>query len=87
MPAQEIRVRLSRDHPCPYCGGPLGRSPQADHIHSVAKGGLSTIQNMVYICVQCNNKKSHMTLTAFAAREVRDLPEILKRLRALGKEF
>jgi 5-methylcytosine-specific restriction endonuclease McrA len=53
----------------------------------VAKGGLSTRQNMVYICVECNIRKSHMTLTAFAAREGRVLADILERLRALGKEF
>src|SRR5258708_8362469 len=84
---EAIKVVLPRDHPCPYCGGPLGHSPHADHIHPVAKGGLSTMQNMVYICAQCNSRKSHMTLTAFAAKEGRDLTEILARLRALGKEF
>jgi 5-methylcytosine-specific restriction endonuclease McrA len=85
--AKQIRLVLPRDHPCPYCGGPLGNSPHADHIHPVAKGGLSTRQNMVYICTECNTKKSHTTLTAFAAKEGRDLTEILARLRALGKEF
>jgi len=85
--AQEIRMSLPRNHPCPCCGGPLGSVPHADHIHPVAKGGLSTRQNMVYICMECNIKKSHMTLTAFAAIEGRDLADILKRLRALGKEF
>jgi HNH endonuclease len=85
--AQEIRLVLPRNHPCPYCGESLGNSPHADHIHPVAKGGLSTKQNMVYICKECNIKKSHTTLTAFAAKEGRDLAEILARLRALGKEF
>ncbi len=85
--AQEIRLVLPRNHQCPYCGGPLGSAPHADHIHPVAKGGLSTRQNMVYICIDCNFKKSHMTLTAFAAKEGRDLAGILARLRALGKEF
>lgn len=85
--AQGIRLRLPRDHPCPYCGGPLGSAPHADHIHPVGKGGLSTIENMVNICAQCNSRKSHMTLTAFVAKEGRDLAGILARLRALGKEF
>ncbi len=85
--AQAIIPKLPRDHQCPYCGGPLGNSPHADHIHPVAKGGLSTWQNMVYICMKCNIKKSHATLTAFAAKEGRDLTAILARLRTLGKEF
>jgi 5-methylcytosine-specific restriction endonuclease McrA len=85
--AQQIKVILPRNHPCPYCGGQLGSAPHADHIHPVAKGGLSTKQNMVYICMECNIRKSHMTLTAFTAMEGRDLAGILERLRALGKEF
>lgn len=83
---QEIRLILPRNHPCPYCGGPLGDSSQADHIHPVAKGGLTTRHNMVNVCVTCNNKKSHMTLTAFIAKEGKDLPQILATLRALGKD-
>jgi 5-methylcytosine-specific restriction endonuclease McrA len=85
--AGTIKLVLPRDHPCPYCGGPLGVSPHADHIHPVAKGGLSTLQNMVYICASCNSKKTHHTLTAFAAKEGKNLDQILARLRALGKEF
>jgi 5-methylcytosine-specific restriction endonuclease McrA len=85
--AGTIKLVLARDHPCPYCGGSLGISPHADHIHPVAKGGLSTLQNMVYICVSCNNKKSHDMLTAFAAKHGKSLEEILVRLRGLGKEF
>jgi hypothetical protein len=41
---------------------------------------------MVYVCQQCNNLKSDSTLTAFIAKEGRDLAKILDRLRELGKD-
>ena len=44
-------------------------------------------QNMVYICVPCNNRKGNQTLTAFITNESRDLSTILSRLRALGKDY
>jgi hypothetical protein len=37
---------------------------------------------MVYICAPCNSKKSHETLTAFAAKEGKNLQEILVFRRA-----
>jgi hypothetical protein len=41
---------------------------------------------MVYVCQQCNNIKSDSTLTAFIAKEGKDLNVILATLRALGKD-
>ncbi len=40
---------------CPYCGEALGDEPHADHIYPVSHGGLSTTENMVFICSTCNN--------------------------------
>jgi 5-methylcytosine-specific restriction endonuclease McrA len=85
--AAAIRENLPRDHPYPYCGGPLGDAPHANHIHPISKGGLSIRQNMVYICASCNNRKGNQTLTAFVAKEEKDLAVILQRLRQLGKDY
>ena len=84
--AETVKMSLPKDHPCPYCGGPLGDAPHADHIHPISKGGLSVKQNMVYICARCNNRKGNQTLTAFVHQEGKDLVAILQRLRSLGKD-
>jgi 5-methylcytosine-specific restriction endonuclease McrA len=84
--ADVIRAKLPRHHRCPYCNGPLGSSPHADHIYPVSKGGRSTPHNMVYICARCNNRKGNQTLTGFAAVEGLDLHNILNRLRELKKD-
>jgi 5-methylcytosine-specific restriction endonuclease McrA len=55
--AESVKRKLSRDHPCPYCGQGLGTSPHADHIYPVSRGGLSVISNMVFVCQICNQKK------------------------------
>lgn len=42
---------------CPYCEEEFSQEKNkvhADHIHPVDKGGLSTKENMVYICQECN---------------------------------
>jgi hypothetical protein len=41
---------------------------------------------MVYVCRECNALKSDSTLTAFIAKERRDLAKILDALRQLGKD-
>ena len=50
---------------CPYCGDSLGESPHADHIYPVSKGGLSTVDNMIYVCQSCNRSKGDKTLMNF----------------------
>ena len=79
-------MREKQTH-CPYCGGGLGAQPHADHIYPVAKGGLSTIANMVLVCAECNNKKAEHTLTAFIRLYGLDRGAIETRLTELGKDF
>lgn len=55
--AELFRKKLPRNHPCPYCGGPLGNDAQLDHIHPVSHGGQNTAENLVYACRSCNSKK------------------------------
>jgi 5-methylcytosine-specific restriction endonuclease McrA len=85
--AAAIRVRLARTTKCPYCGGPLGDSAHADHIHPVAKGGLSTAGNMVLVCQPCNIKKKDMTLNRFIQKHRLDQKAVFARLARLQKDF
>jgi 5-methylcytosine-specific restriction endonuclease McrA len=82
-----LRRLLPKNHPCPYCSGPLGHSPRADHIYPIHKGGRSTFANMVYICNDCNSKKGKMTLQQFIKKFKLNREQIEKTLLALNKEF
>ena len=77
---------------CPYCGGDLGNfsgknAAHFEHIHPVSKGGLSTIENTVFICANCNTNKTNMTLNAFIMKFSMDRDAIFERLHLLGKDF
>jgi hypothetical protein len=85
--ADSLRLKLRKDHPCPYCGCDLGTSPHADHIYPVSKGGRSTFENMVYICAACNINKGSRTLRAFAKELNYSFELIEVRLTDLRKEF
>jgi 5-methylcytosine-specific restriction endonuclease McrA len=85
--AANLRLQLARSHSCPYCFGPLGDSPQADHIHPVVKGGLSTQRNMVFVCVPCNSKKKELTLNQFIDAFSLNRDKVLSALRVLGKDY
>lgn len=82
-----VKAYLSKDHPCPYCGGELGLTPHADHIYPVSKGGRSTVANMVYVCANCNLSKKDKTLMKFIKDSGRDRDLIEQRLTELRKEF
>jgi len=81
-----LRAKLRRDHPCPYCFGPLGLDPHADHIHPVSKGGLAVITNYVFACRPCNQAKRDLSLTQFIDQMGFDLNSVLRALRSLGKD-
>ncbi len=82
-----VKQQLERHSNCPYCGGPLGADPHADHIYPVAYGGLSTKENMVIICADCNKKKGAMTLREFIETYHLDRARIESTLKRLGKKF
>jgi hypothetical protein len=81
-----LKKQLVSDE-CPYCGNSLGTVPHADHIYPVAEGGLSTIQNMIYICKSCNMKKSDKTLRQFITENNMDREFIENNLSRLDKKF
>lgn len=85
--ANSVKNRLSQNHSCPYCGDTLGNGPHADHIYPVAKGGISSDKNMVYVCAQCNIRKRDMTLSAFIRKYKLDRDGIEGRLIKMGKDI
>ena len=91
--AQLIKEKLLKslkskyDWKCIYCSKvSVVDLAEADHIHPVNKGGLTTIQNMVLICKDCNSKKSNKTLRVFCIKNNFSYDEICLRLEKLGKD-
>jgi 5-methylcytosine-specific restriction endonuclease McrA len=89
--AQTIRRNIEHQRAllpiCPYCGLSLGDDPEADHIYPVARGGLSTEENMIFVCAVCNGRKRDMTLREFVKLMSFDLLTIEERLELPGKRF
>ena len=72
---------------CPYClKNKKIELSEADHIHPINKGGLSTYQNMVLICKECNQNKKALTLRVFCRKYNFDLNEVCERLEQQGKD-
>ena len=71
---------------CPYCGH---RTPKAelvlDHIHPIAKGGQTVLQNSILICQPCNSSKRALTLRAFSKKAGHDHETVAARLERQGK--
>ncbi|MGA2619664.1 MAG: HNH endonuclease signature motif containing protein [Thermoguttaceae bacterium] len=72
---------------CPYCNGAMDGTLHADHIYPVVKGGLSTTENMVFVCESCNLKKHDKTLREFILQTGYDRDRIERALHQLGKRF
>jgi 5-methylcytosine-specific restriction endonuclease McrA len=80
-------VKSENDWQCIYCLKLNNvKLAEADHIHPVNKGGLTTMQNMVLICKDCNSKKSNQTLRVFCKKNNFNYDKICERLEALGKD-
>jgi 5-methylcytosine-specific restriction endonuclease McrA len=82
-----LRKTLTMQPWCPYCGGQLGLAPHADHIYPISKGGKSVIENLVFVCSDCNNRKRDLTIAMFIRKYALDRGVIEGRLEQLGKEF
>ena len=73
---------------CPYCNKlKKVKESEADHIHPINKGGLSTPVNMVLICKECNQHKKALTLRVFAKKMNYNFNSICSRLELLGKDI
>ena len=91
--AQNIKEKLLKsirgksNWSCPYCTNMSDVNvAEADHIHPVNKGGLTTLQNMVLICKKCNSKKTNLMLRVFCKKQGYDYNVICERLEKLGKD-
>lgn len=49
---------------CPYCNKPIVQG-EYDHITPVSKGGSSNIDNLVWVCKECNREKHTNSLLLF----------------------
>jgi DNA repair exonuclease SbcCD ATPase subunit len=85
--AAKLRLTFKPTDQCPYCGRPLGSNPHLDHIYPVSKGGLSVSTNLVFVCLQCNQWKSDMTLAVFLKANNLDRQAVEARLTHLAKDF
>ena len=54
-------ILLAFGYCCAYCAEPLGRNPTLDHVHPKAKGGLTTRDNLIACCFNCNGRKGATT--------------------------
>ena len=80
-------VRIKSNWNCPYCANQSDVNlAEADHIHPVNKGGLTTLQNMVLICKKCNSKKTNLMLRVFCKKQSYDYNEVCNRLERIGKD-
>ena len=78
---------------CPYCHETYDiqnknytKLLDADHIHPVHKGGLSTKQNMILVCKSCNSKKKTLTLRQFCKVRRLDYEKTCNVLEKMGKD-
>lgn len=80
-------IKKKKNWRCPYCytADDLNKSV-ADHIHPINKGGLTTPQNIILVCIDCNKKKSNFLLRVFCKKNDIDFNEVCERLEKLGKD-
>jgi len=84
---KQIKDQLKIYKRCPYCFRELGDNPHCDHIYPVARGGLSSPENMVYICAECNQNKRDYTLREFIVKRELNREKIEENLELLKKRF
>jgi 5-methylcytosine-specific restriction endonuclease McrA len=72
---------------CVYCEAAITRGVNAhlDHIIPVAKGGVNSVDNLVWACDQCNLLKRDKSFHRFCKLGEFDPDPIVARLHALGK--
>jgi len=81
-----LRDQVRKTSECPYCGNSVGPGGHhLDHIVPVSRGGLNTVDNLVYICARCNLKKGDSGLLAFAKKAGIEIEPLIERLHRLGK--
>lgn len=83
-----IRAKIPKTERCPYCDKVVGnKGYHLDHIVPVARGGISSEDNLVYVCLPCNQKKHNLGLTAFAKQQGIAVEPLIERLHRMGKHL
>jgi 5-methylcytosine-specific restriction endonuclease McrA len=83
-----LRTTRKNNWKCPYCNEKKNiKYSQADHIHPITKGGLTTIQNMILVCKLCNSLKKGSTLRVFCKKFQFNFNEVCDRLEKQGKDI
>ncbi len=85
---RDLHKQLQVVSACPYCGGILNNgNTHLDHIYPVSKGGKSTAKNLIFVCAQCNQDKSNLTLRTFLVKHSKEQQAVYSRLELLKKDF
>lgn len=68
------RIRAELGDRCRYCGAPLNRSGEVEHLTPISRGGTHWPTNITLACFQCNKEKHGKTVEEyFAWRKQRGL--------------
>lgn len=74
---------------CVYCGVKTYRLT-IDHVMPRSRGGMSTYENMVTACIECNSKKGNRTPDEANMQFVTDIPKnynpVMDTIRVMGAE-
>jgi 5-methylcytosine-specific restriction endonuclease McrA len=85
---RDLHKQLQVISVCPYCSGDVkDGNAHLDHIYPVSKGGKSIAKNLVFVCAQCNQDKSNLTLRTFLLQYSKDEQAVYSRLELLKKDF
>ena len=81
------KLRSYMGSPCPYCGRAMGEQglrswPSREHMLPISRGGPKEGNNVIVVCLDCNELKSNSTLTEFLRwlmrRDARRLGHVLR---------
>lgn len=80
-------IKNKNNWKCPYCLEQKNiYKSEADHIHPINKGGLTTNQNIVLVCKKCNSDKKDLTLRVFCKKKGFNFESLSNRLEKLGND-
>jgi 5-methylcytosine-specific restriction endonuclease McrA len=82
-----LRAQFRVSKYCPYCSLQLTSDAELDHIIPIKKGGLSTSENLVFVCRSCNQAKGDLSLAMFLKSQGFNRARAENALERLGKHY
>ena len=70
---------------CFYCGERPGE--HLDHVRALARGGKDILENLRWVCADCNQRKHAIDLDVWVARRLADGKPVTERAKALAKSL